>query len=93
MKPQRFEIGQAVTPKRGEDWSWKEGYVSGPFPLKCGQVYHVIGHYWVLSMNDWAILVAEVGMHRGFMEYHFEPVITDSELYEALQEQPETVSA
>jgi len=89
MKPQRFEIGQPVTPKRGEDWSGKNN--NEIFPLPEGEIYHIKSYSWFGDFAEWAVCLIEIPGRSCFMEYHFEPVITSAELTELLKEEPLTV--
>jgi hypothetical protein len=89
MKPQRFEIGQAVTP-RDTNWKNPNNY---PTP-KFGEVYHV--QYYSHEGCD----CGECGrmpyvwlreFHYGVCQSKLEPVISDSELETLLNSVPETI--
>ncbi len=91
MKPQRFEIGQAITPKVK---AWGDAISGLPLPSpddpEFGKVYHVRS-YWPYG-GEWWICLNEVNEDNAFLETNFEPLITDSVLAEALSEVPESVN-
>lgn len=84
MKPQRFKIGQEVTPTRGR---WRGAEREGKFPLKYGSIYTV--QSYVDKNNEWYIQLVEFDKDRlihFFAEKGFEPVITTKELEGLLSE-------
>lgn len=83
MKPQRFEIGQAVTPKIDKEFALIKGSGDSPDP-KFGNIYHV--SEYLFEMNEWFISLDEMPDDIYYSEIDFDPVITTSELTEALEE-------
>jgi hypothetical protein len=76
MKPQRFEIGQVVTPN---EKGWVDLNNNGPCPVKFGKIYHVSGYRaWCKLYKTWAMLLEEVPF--SYDEVDFDPVISTSEL-------------
>ena len=90
MKPQRFEIGQAVTPKRGA-WTPMDRNLPGRPPKM--DIYHVSEYHTHRGFPDlWFISLDELPLPTDpkFDEDGFDPVITDSELESLLNSVPET---
>lgn len=90
MKPQRFQIGQAVTPKAG---SWQEiGEKTGAVPMALfGKVYHVRAYCAYPGDEEWYIILQELGGYASYQEQRFEPLISTEELERALNTQTETI--
>jgi hypothetical protein len=96
MKPQRFEIGQAVT-RKIVPWA---SLTSNVRP-KAGEIYHVSGyvHSKMLKFGNpypgWYITFDEHGKNVFHREKDFDPVISTHELESLLSEVPitETVPA
>lgn len=90
MKAQRFEIGQAVTPKRGEGFSNWYG-----IPAPTQDIFHVHGYKhgstFPLPVNamkdDWYISLGPEDGNLWRWEPGFEPVELTSESISALMEQ------
>lgn len=86
MKQQRFEIGQAITPKpndKNHSWEVVHGNING-IQIKVGEIYHVkfYGEFWE---NDWYISLDEINASIGFNESGFDPVVSDSILISELE--------
>lgn len=88
MKPQRFEIGQAVTPNKKK---WEHVHDDVPMPPSFGNVYHV-SEYWNFEDNLWYIHLKEVPDSYVYNEEGFDPVITTHELEKELSEIEITVA-
>lgn len=97
MKPQRFEIGQAVAVKFGEISQFNTA--RGVKTPRAGEIYHVESYHWGRDLlkiypqfnvdkNNWYIGLAE--LNGLYWELSFDPVITDSELESLLNSVPET---
>ena len=88
MKPQRFEIGQAITPK-GKDWTLIQG--RAPLPI-FGEIYH-LDRYAYLHEGDWMIVLKEFPTDCNYDECGFDPVISTDALKAELEtiSEPETV--
>ena len=82
--PQRFAIGQAVTPRVGVFKG-----VSKPAPQQ-GEVYHVSSYFWGQQHPNgspyWYILLVEISGYC-YYEAGFEPVEVTTEQIEALVEE------
>ncbi len=83
MKPQRFEIGQAVTPKY-KKWYVDVGNPNAPRP-RYGEVYRVRQYQWDQSDNSWYIAFYEIPGSVGYWEEGFDPVVTDAVLSKELE--------
>lgn len=83
MKPQRFEIGQQVTPKRA---NWKS--IGGAYlDAKPGNIYtiHLYSDY-SKKYNCWFICLQELNPDtHEYQEDGFDPVISDSVLEAELE--------
>ena len=82
MKPQRFDIGQAVTPNIREDRWFYEGTPSEVKP-KFGEIYHV-KMYDEYSKGSWYIILSELPNTDAFNEAGFDPVISTNVLEKEL---------
>lgn len=82
MKPQRFEIGQAVTPNKNHPLKFEEGCP----PFKFGEVYHVMEYHQALYKFEraWYIVLEELPHDKIYLEMSFDPVITDAILEKEL---------
>ena len=96
MKPQRFEIGQAVTPKRG--WNWEDNDFGLGRPSS--DIFHVSGYlhpstpkryYPDLEFMGWYITLREFPQSRFFSESGFDPIELTTEQVTSLLEEPITV--
>lgn len=90
MKPQRFEIGQAVTPRYGVDWNGRSpNYTDVPSPKM--DVLHVSSYKE--KWGYWYIRIVEMPQDCYYREDQFEPLISDSELARELEsiEVPQTI--
>lgn len=92
MKPQRFEIGQAVTPNKKDEYQLifdvtQNGY-NGTLPT-FGEIYHVHDYGW--EESEWYISLHEFPKDHGFAECDFDPVISNSHLESDLREITEPV--
>lgn len=87
MKAQRFEIGQAVTPKV-KNWHCINGRRINQ--LAFGEIYHVKDYEY--HFGKWFISLLEID-GNAYDEFGFDPVISTNELESALIEieQPVTV--
>lgn len=84
MKPQRFEIGQAIT--------LKHEYKNAPVQPGCirpafGQVYHVSGYALDTFQGkpEWWITLEEHPKRQISREADFDPVVTDAVLSKELE--------
>lgn len=84
MKPQRFEIGQAVTPNT-KHWQAPADQKLVDSPPKFGEVYHV--YKYVEENNKWWIILIEK-MKLTCLEDSFDPVISNT----ALEKELSTIS-
>ena len=83
MKPQRFEIGQAVTPNTKD-----QKLEPGCPPLLFGEVYHVrkyFGPHIYNGVRAWYIELEEISGGFIYLEFMLSPVISDTELYKELE--------
>lgn len=94
MKPQRFEIGQAVTRKQ-IPWFTATSSVKP----KQGEVYHISEyvHFKQLQKHgnpfpEWYVRFEEHPRTVAHRESDYDPVISDSELTELLKEETVTVT-
>jgi len=97
MKPQRFKIGQAVTPKVNMQWPINNdiGYLGisprqAPNPVpempKQGEIYHVDG-YQAYDDGIWGIFLSEYNHELTFNEEKFDPVeLTGKEIADLIGE-------
>lgn len=94
MKPQRFEIGQAVTPKVSFPWN-NSANIPPPKP----EIYHVLEYHDGTKYTcvggyagHWYINVSERPYHWLALEDGFEAVISDHELASLLSTVEESVT-
>jgi len=97
MPPQRFEIGQAVTPKINMEWPICTTVgINGVLPLpppervslpRQGEIYHVSG-YQAYDDRIWGIFLSEyIGQNLTFAEPNFDPVeLTTSDITALMEE-------
>lgn len=89
MKPQRFEIGQAVTPGK----TGKMPSLHNTGQVRGGQIYHIKKYIeFGTHFPVWWVTTHELGDRHLIDETSLEPVISDSQLIELLSEEPQTVS-
>lgn len=83
MKPQRFETGQAVTPKVGAVFIMKRS--TSP---KQGHIYHVSGYFTDSNyVTSPAIFLREMPCDAVYDERKFDPVdLTTSDIHELYEE-------
>lgn len=87
MKPQRFRIGQEVTPTKKE---WSVLYnVRIP---KFGEVYKVIA-YEICPTTNRNCIVLDLIPECAWSDEFFAPIISDSVLEEELREITQTIEA
>lgn len=88
MKPQRFEIGQAVTVIDNDPWDGDADTIDPKF----GEVYHVSEYkYFDFHINEWIISFYEIP-NSGYSECSFAPVTSTEQLVEELESIPEWIS-
>lgn len=90
MTPQRFEIGQAITPKI-DNRPWITNNPGYGCPPKQGDIYHVTS-YWYYKYGRWFIALREMPGKQIYDENEFDPVITTNQLEEALNEISESIT-
>ena len=84
MKPQRFEIGQAITPKDKDGFVREDPAEADPL-LKFGEVYHVKAYRYLHKIyNCWIITLD--GLPYEYDEEGFDPVIETNELEKEIEE-------
>lgn len=85
MKPQRFEIGQAVTKNKNVEWvtirGVNEDYSKEP---EFGKIYH-IDRYYVYYNDEWFIVFREFLDGAAYKESSFDPVVTEAVLSKELE--------
>jgi hypothetical protein len=88
MKPQRFEIGQAVTP-RGAQWRYEhpspQDISPSPDP-RFGEIYHVkrYSHREANAGLGWGIQLNELVGTTWYLETSFDPVEITTEQLEVM---------
>lgn len=84
MKPQRFEIGQAVTPLYNKPWTNKNGDIfNGP---SYGEIYEVSGYGPYSNAFHCATVILDKLPDLNIVERDLAPVITTHELESELSE-------
>jgi len=91
MKPQRFEIGQAVTMKNPLNWLVLDGPSAGSLAL-FGKIYHVKEYTSYHSQYRWLISFEELHPEDEFEENEFVPVISDAILESELSSINQTIN-
>lgn len=84
MKPQRFELGQEVTPTKKETWIRASTGENHPGPV-FGNVY-TVAMYVRIFENRWVIHLSEI-IEFDFFEDAFDPVGNLDEVKEVLRVQ------
>lgn len=93
MKPQRFEIGQAVSlRKKPKGVTNVESNEKFPCPLSHSEIYHIAGYGEGRGSGkgEWYVFIAEYNHNCLFNEDGFEPVISDNIISELLEESLKT---
>lgn len=86
FKPQRFEIGQEITPKHGV-FAYK-----GYNPPRFGEIVRVREYLYPIHPTEgWMISVFERPDNYFFPEVCFDPITSIGEIMKLLKEEPEHV--
>lgn len=92
MKPQRFEIGQEVTPKVNSVWVIHENICRPPLVPRQGEIYHVLLYCRGVGVDGPCIELEEAGAGVCYMEDHFEPLITTEQLEKMMEPETATIT-
>lgn len=90
MKPQKFQLGQAVTPINNKEYKTVSGLDGGDDP-RFGKIYHVSEYRE--RFGEWYIGISELSPFIFWNENRFAPIEMTSESLTALLEETKTVEA
>lgn len=92
MKPQRFEVGQAITPKTNDPWrNESSARIENYNDPKFGEIYHVLKYNHFSQVSDsWMIKLHEF-TNSAYDEDEFDPVISTDALEKELKSISEPV--